>query len=401
MALVGEPTSRVRLGDTVKIGRRGSLNAFITLHGKQGHSAYPQRADNPVHRLVRVLHRLTAEPLDDGSEGFEPSTLQVTGFDVGNTATNVIPAEARAMLNIRFNDRHTGASLTEMLHAALRAEGARYELRVSVSGESFRTPPGPFVDAPRPRRGARHRRAAGARHRRRHLGRPLHRPLLPGGGARRRRRPPCTRWTSACRWRSCAPRRAVPHRAGGGPRLSGAHSAPPPPPPPSPPLRMVIEAGLRGVFMLARGQAHGAMLIEDTPEGAARSFWAAAICLPGFLALMLLDWADDPPGGGRRLRARWCSSSPMPPAGPASRSPRRRSPRLAGRGAEWPHFIAAWNWANVVQYLLLLAVSLPPCSACRDRWPRRWSSRPWATSSGSSGSCRGRRCGAAAWRSRW
>ena len=146
MALVGEPTSRVRLGDTVKTGRRGSMNAFVTLHGKQGHSAYPQRADNPVHRLLRVLHSLTAAPLDAGSEGFEPSTLQVTGFDVGNTASNVIPAEARAMLNIRFNDRHTGASLTEMLHAALRAEGARYDLRVSVSGESFRTPPGPFLD---------------------------------------------------------------------------------------------------------------------------------------------------------------------------------------------------------------------------------------------------------------
>ena len=146
MALVGEPTSRARLGDTVKTGRRGSMNAWITLHGKQGHSAYPQRADNPVHRLVRVLHGLAAAPLDNGSGGFEPSTLQVTGFDTGNAASNVIPAEARAMLNIRFNDRHTGAALTEMLHAALRAEGARYDLRVSVSGESFRTPPGPFLD---------------------------------------------------------------------------------------------------------------------------------------------------------------------------------------------------------------------------------------------------------------
>jgi succinyl-diaminopimelate desuccinylase len=146
MALVGEPTSRARLGDTVKTGRRGSMNAFITLQGVQGHSAYPQRADNPVHRLVRVLHTLTAAPLDGGSEGFEPSTLQVTGFDVGNTASNVIPAEARAMLNIRFNDHHTGAALTAMLHDALRAAGARYDLRVSVSGESFRTPPGPFLD---------------------------------------------------------------------------------------------------------------------------------------------------------------------------------------------------------------------------------------------------------------
>lgn len=146
MALVGEPTSRARLGDVVKIGRRGSMTAWITLHGTQGHSAYPARADNPIHRLVRVLHRLTAEPLDAGSEWFEPSTLQVTGFDVGNTANNVIPAEARAMLNIRFNDLHTSAALTERLHAALRAEDARYDMRVQVSGESFLTAPGPFVE---------------------------------------------------------------------------------------------------------------------------------------------------------------------------------------------------------------------------------------------------------------
>ena len=121
----------------------------------------------------------------------------------------------------------------------------------------------------------------------------------------------------------------------------------------------MIEAGLRGAFMLARGQAHGAMLIEDTPEGAARSFWAAAICLPGFLALMLLDWADDPPAAGIAYAlavhlvahvAGW--------AGFAVAS--QALAQAAGRGPEWPHFIAAWNWANVVQYLLLLAVSLPP-----------------------------------------
>ncbi len=146
MALVGEPTSRAVLGDTVKTGRRGSLTAHITVHGTQGHSAYPQRADNPVHRLVRVLHGLTAALLDDGSEGFERSTLQVTGIDVGNTASNLIPAAARAMLNIRFNDSHTGSSLTEMLHGALRSADARYDLRATVSGESFRTPPGPFLD---------------------------------------------------------------------------------------------------------------------------------------------------------------------------------------------------------------------------------------------------------------
>lgn len=147
MCVVGEPTSKAILGDTIKIGRRGSLNAAITIHGIQGHSAYPQRADNPVHRLIRVLHRLTAEPLDQGSEWFEPSTLQVTSFDVGNPATNVIPAEARARLNIRFNDLHSSASLGHRIRQVLEAEGARYDLDLVCSGESFLTAPGPFVDA--------------------------------------------------------------------------------------------------------------------------------------------------------------------------------------------------------------------------------------------------------------
>ncbi|MCQ4158726.1 succinyl-diaminopimelate desuccinylase [Roseomonas sp. GC11] len=147
MCIVGEPTSKVALGDTIKIGRRGSMNAAITLHGVQGHAAYPQRADNPIHRLVRVLHRLTATPLDQGSAWFEASTLQVTSFDVGNPATNVIPGVARAKLNIRFNDLHSSASLTALLHAALEAEGARYELRTECSGESFLTQPGAFVEA--------------------------------------------------------------------------------------------------------------------------------------------------------------------------------------------------------------------------------------------------------------
>ena len=144
--LVGEPTSKAALGDTIKIGRRGSLNATITVQGTQGHSAYPQRADNPVHRLVRVLHRLTAEPLDAGSRWFEPSTLQVTSIDVGNTATNVIPAAAQAKLNIRFNDLHSSHSLEGHLRSALNAEAARYDLDLSCSGESFLTQPGPFVE---------------------------------------------------------------------------------------------------------------------------------------------------------------------------------------------------------------------------------------------------------------
>lgn len=147
MAVVGEPTSRQRLGDTIKIGRRGSMNAFITVEGIQGHSAYPHKADNPVHRLLAVLHALTAEPLDAGSSHFEPSTLQVTGLRVDNTATNVIPAEAHAFLNIRFNDHHDSESLTRRIEAALAAHAPRHRLRVEVSGESFLTAPGPFVEA--------------------------------------------------------------------------------------------------------------------------------------------------------------------------------------------------------------------------------------------------------------
>jgi succinyl-diaminopimelate desuccinylase len=147
MALVGEPTSKATLGDTIKIGRRGSLTARIAVHGKQGHSAYPALADNPIHRLVAALGPLLAAPLDNGSEFFPPTTLQVTGFDVGNAASNVIPATARAMLNIRFNDLHDSAGLTQRLHAALAAAGCRYDLDAECSGESFLTRPGAFVDA--------------------------------------------------------------------------------------------------------------------------------------------------------------------------------------------------------------------------------------------------------------
>jgi succinyl-diaminopimelate desuccinylase len=144
--LVGEPTCPVRLGDMVKIGRRGSVNMTITMHGTQGHVAYPHRADNPVHRLISALDALTAAPVDAGTDWFEPSTLQVTSIDVGNTATNVIPAMARAMLNIRFNDGHSGASLTAWVRATLARYAERFDLDASISGESFVTKPGPLVD---------------------------------------------------------------------------------------------------------------------------------------------------------------------------------------------------------------------------------------------------------------
>ena len=146
VCLVGEPTCSARLGDTIKIGRRGSLNAVITVHGTQGHAAYPQRADNPVHRLTRVLAALIAAPLDAGSEWFEPSSLQLTSVDVGNPAVNVIPAAARAALNIRFNDRHSGESLTAWLRATVAQHAERFDLDVAISGESFLTPSGPLVN---------------------------------------------------------------------------------------------------------------------------------------------------------------------------------------------------------------------------------------------------------------
>jgi succinyl-diaminopimelate desuccinylase len=144
--IVGEPTCPVKLGDMVKIGRRGSLNAKITVHGTQGHVAYPHRADNPVHRLVRAAAALTAAPLDAGNDWFEPSSLQFTSIDVGNVVTNVIPSAASAMLNIRFNSDHTGASLSAWLRAALAQHAERFDIDVSVSGEAFLTKPGKLVD---------------------------------------------------------------------------------------------------------------------------------------------------------------------------------------------------------------------------------------------------------------
>ena len=140
--IVGEPTNPKALGDMIKIGRRGSLNAYLTVHGTQGHVAYPHLADNPIHRLVRMLSALTSEPLDDGTAHFEPSTLQVATVDVGNPATNVIPAEARATFNIRFNDAHTGESLVRRIRERLDLAGGRYDLDVKVSGESFIFEPG-------------------------------------------------------------------------------------------------------------------------------------------------------------------------------------------------------------------------------------------------------------------
>ncbi|WP_396595154.1 succinyl-diaminopimelate desuccinylase [Brevundimonas sp. R86498] len=149
--VVGEPSSQSRLGDMIKIGRRGSLNSWITVHGKQGHVAYPARAANPAPVLVRLLARLDAHVLDEGYEAFQPSNLEITTIDIGNPATNVIPAEAKARLNIRFNPAQTGDGLMDWLNreaGQVQAEtGLAITLEHLCSGEAFLTPVGPFVVA--------------------------------------------------------------------------------------------------------------------------------------------------------------------------------------------------------------------------------------------------------------
>ena len=140
--LVGEPTSAKTLGDMIKVGRRGSLNAWLTVHGAQGHVAYPHRADNPATRLVAILAALKARVLDDGSHWFDASNLEITDIAIGNPATNVIPAQARARLNIRFNDHHKGTDLADWVRAVVAAHAPSADVEVKISGEAFLTEPG-------------------------------------------------------------------------------------------------------------------------------------------------------------------------------------------------------------------------------------------------------------------
>ena len=146
MILIGEPTSVERLGDTVKIGRRGSVNLWIEVPGQQGHVAYPHRATNPVPALARVVAGLDAVHLDDGNEAFPPSNLEFTAVSTPTTASNVIPGTATAQLNIRFNNLHRGQDLVQMVEeiAEREAPGARVTAR--ISGEAFLTPPGELYD---------------------------------------------------------------------------------------------------------------------------------------------------------------------------------------------------------------------------------------------------------------
>ena len=144
LCLVGEPTSVDRLGDTAKIGRRGSINVWLTVAGTQGHVAYPHLADNPVPRLVRMLAELDALVLDEGTDWFQASNLEITDLEVGNPATNVIPAVAKARISIRFNDLHTGAELAARVSEIAERHGGT--ARPVISGEAFLTPPGAFSE---------------------------------------------------------------------------------------------------------------------------------------------------------------------------------------------------------------------------------------------------------------
>jgi succinyl-diaminopimelate desuccinylase len=140
LCLVGEPTSVNRLGDMMKVGRRGSVNMWITVEGIQGHVAYPHLADNPIPRLVAILSQIKAVVLDEGTEFFQPSNIEITELHTGNPATNVIPAKALARLSIRFNDLHSGESLVELIRGIVEPGGGT--LKAMISGEAFLTPPG-------------------------------------------------------------------------------------------------------------------------------------------------------------------------------------------------------------------------------------------------------------------
>jgi succinyl-diaminopimelate desuccinylase len=148
--VVGEPTSGKVVGDEIKIGRRGYVNAKLTVHGKQGHSAYAERAENPIPKLARMIDRISTTPLDRGSVHFQPSSLEATIIAVPNTATNVIPGAAEANFNIRYNDLHTRAGIEAwvgaQLAAAAKEVGAAYSLTFEGSGDVFLTKPGPLVE---------------------------------------------------------------------------------------------------------------------------------------------------------------------------------------------------------------------------------------------------------------
>ncbi len=150
VCLVGEPTCPNEMGEAMKIGRRGSLTAWFTVRGEQGHSAYPHRANNPLPAMARLVDRLSSHELDQGTDHFDPSTLAVVTIDTGNPATNVIPASCTAAVNVRFNDAHSSQSILDWFEKEVAqikdTFGVAVDTKVKVSGESFVTPPGDLSD---------------------------------------------------------------------------------------------------------------------------------------------------------------------------------------------------------------------------------------------------------------
>jgi len=145
--LVGEPSSEASIGDTIKVGRRGSFSGRLTVHGVQGHVAYPQLAENPVHTLAPALAELTSRVWDEGTEHFQPTTFQVSNLNAGTGAPNVIPGELKARFNLRYSPVQTLEGLKEIIEGILRKHGVRYTLEWYVSGEPFYTPPGTLSEA--------------------------------------------------------------------------------------------------------------------------------------------------------------------------------------------------------------------------------------------------------------
>ena len=204
--ILGEPSNVNALGDTIKIGRRGSLNGHLIVTGRQGHVAYPDRAENPIRGLVAIVSALQAEPLDQGSALFPPSHLEFTSVDVGNKTVNLIPGEARARFNIRFNDKHTLDSLKALIERrAAKAAGGAIKFAFQVGAVERRRVRGQAgaVHRPRRRRDRQgHRPQAGILHQRRHVRCALHHAILSGGGIRP------GRTDHACRRRARAGRRS-------------------------------------------------------------------------------------------------------------------------------------------------------------------------------------------------
>ena len=186
--MLGEPGNVSELGDTIKLGRRGSQNGVLVVTGKQGHVAYPHRADNPVRGLVKLMSALMDEPLDEGSHKFDPSNLEFTSIDIGNPTVNLIPGEARARFNIRFNDCHDYASLKALVEQrAGKAAGGKVRWRIDwepSNADVFYTEPSPFTDVVVGAVAEVTGTQAQALDLGRHVGRALHQGLLPGGRVR-------------------------------------------------------------------------------------------------------------------------------------------------------------------------------------------------------------------------